>query len=89
MFDHVRVVRVSDRVPWHGWTSTKEKLEDYQVLLWLDHPEIGGNISQQFPVTVKDVNKQHFEGSPRESVKHRNIFQLWKLLGKGILVTYI
>ena len=36
-------------------------LEDYQVLLWLDHPESGADISQQFPVTVKDVNKQHFE----------------------------
>merc|ERR1712183_227545 len=34
---------------------------DYQVLLWLDHPESGAKISQELPVTVKDVNKQHFE----------------------------
>ena len=35
--------------------------EDYQVVLWLDHPKSGGNISHQVPLTIKDVNKQHFQ----------------------------
>ena len=36
-------------------------MEDYQVLLWLDHPESGSSVSQELPLTVQDVNKQHFD----------------------------